>query len=199
MTQRKLVEIQRQQFGMRRNLASMETCPRDRCWSPKRSFEQARGLVMTTEGRLATTREALLESEAALAEAEAQALKLWSEELAKTSSELAEVQEAIKKQADRVERLVVRAPTRGRVQHVLQRSPGEVVRPGETIARIVPLDDALVAEVYVKPDDIAAVKVQRQGRAQGDCIRLQQVREDQGRGHSHLSHHDRERRQALLL
>jgi adhesin transport system membrane fusion protein len=41
----------------------------------------------------------------------------------------------------------------------LQRSPGEVVRAGETIARIVPLGDALVAEVYVKPDDIAAVKV----------------------------------------
>jgi HlyD family secretion protein/adhesin transport system membrane fusion protein len=122
-------------------------------------YEQARGLVVTTESRLVTTREALQESEAALVEAEAQALKLWSEELAKTSNELIEVQEAIKKQADRVERLVVRAPARGRVQHVLQRSAGEVVRPGETIARIVPLDDVLVAEVYVKPDDIAAVKV----------------------------------------
>ena len=65
----------------------------------------------------------------------------------------------VKKQADRVERLIVRAPARGRVQQVLQRSPGEVVRPGETIVRIVPQDDALVAEVFVKPDDIAAVKV----------------------------------------
>ncbi len=114
---------------------------------------------MTTEGKLATTREALLEAEATLAESEAQAHKLWSEELTKASSELAEVQELMKKQADRVERLIVRAPTRGRVQHVLQRSPGEVVRAGETIARIVPLGDALVAEVFVKPDDIAAVKV----------------------------------------
>jgi len=122
-------------------------------------YEQALGLIATTEGRLATTREALLEAEASLAESEAQAQKLWSEELTKASSELAEVQESMKKLADRVERLVVRAPTRGQVQHVLHRSPGEVVRAGETIARIVPLGDPLVAEVYVKPDDIAAVKV----------------------------------------
>jgi len=69
------------------------------------------------------------------------------------------VQESIRKHVDRVERLTIRAPTRGRVQQVLQRSAGEVVRPGETIARIVPVDDALVAEVLVKPEDIAAVKL----------------------------------------
>jgi membrane fusion protein, adhesin transport system len=33
------------------------------------------------------------------------------------------------------------------------------VRPGETVARIVPLGDVLVAEVRVRPEDIAAVKV----------------------------------------
>jgi membrane fusion protein, adhesin transport system len=47
---------------------------------------------------------------------------------------------------------------RGRVQQLLQRSPGEVVRPGDAVAKIVPLGDALVAEVLVKPEDIAAVK-----------------------------------------
>jgi HlyD family secretion protein/adhesin transport system membrane fusion protein len=162
VTQRKLVEIAREQLGMRRILAHDGNVSKRHVLESEAQYEQARGLVMTTEGRLATTRKALQESEAALVEAEAQALKLWSEEIAKISSELVEVQEAIKKQADRVERLVVRAPTRGRVQNVLQRSPGEVVRPGETIARIVPLDDVLVAEVHVKPDDIAAVKISDQ-------------------------------------
>ena len=103
------------------------------------AFEQSRVLVQMSEGKLTATQEALREAEAALAESDAQAHKLWSEELAKASGELAEVQETIQKHADRVERLTIRAPTRGRVQQVLQRSPGEVVRPGETIARIVPL------------------------------------------------------------
>jgi HlyD family secretion protein/adhesin transport system membrane fusion protein len=123
------------------------------------AFEQARVLLQSSEGKLATGREALAEAEAALAESDAQAQKQWGEELAKASSDLVEVRETIRKHADRVERLVVRAPARGSVQHVAQRSPGEVVRPGETIAQIVPTGEALVAEVHVKAEDIAVVKV----------------------------------------
>ena len=115
--------------------------------------------MSTTEGKIVTVSETLREAEAALAESDALAHKLWSEEQTKTASELAEVQESLKKQMDKVERLTIRAPIRGRVQQVLQRSAGEVVRPGELIARVVPVDDALVAEVLVKPEDIAAVKV----------------------------------------
>jgi HlyD family secretion protein/adhesin transport system membrane fusion protein len=144
---------------MRRRLAVDGNMSRKQVLDSETNFEQSRLLLQVSEGKLAATREALLEAEAALAESDALAQKLWSEELAKASSELVEVKESLKKQTDRVERLVVRAPTRGPVQQVLQRSPGEVVRPGETLARIVPIDDALVAEVYVKPEDIAAVKV----------------------------------------
>jgi membrane fusion protein, adhesin transport system len=159
VVQTKLVGIQREQLEMRQTLVHNGSVSKKQTLESEALFEQARGLVTTTEGRLATTREALRETVAALDESDAQANRLWSEELTKTSGELAEVQETVKKQADRVERLIVRAPARGRIQQVLQRSPGEVVRPSETIARIVPQDDALVAEVFVKPDDIAAVRL----------------------------------------
>jgi adhesin transport system membrane fusion protein len=159
-TGRKLLGIEEQQLEMRRRLVALGTASRKQLLDVETALEQARARVQGSEGKLASTREALAEAEAALAESDAEALKLWSEELVKTSAELVEVQEAIRKHADRVERLVVRAPAHGRVQHVLQRSSGEVVRPGETVARIVPLDDALVAEVRVRPEDIAAVKVQ---------------------------------------
>ena len=158
-TQRKLMDIQQQQLDMRRILAVGGSTSKKQLLDAEASFEQSRLQLQANEGKLAATQEALLEAEAALAESDAMALKLWSEELAKASADLAEVQESIKKHADRVERLTMRAPIHGRVQQVLQRSIGEVVRPGETIARIVPLGDALVAEVHVKPEDIAAVKV----------------------------------------
>ena len=159
MVQKNLVGIQQQQLDMRQSLVHNGSVSKKQLLEAEALFEQARGLVTTTEGRLSTTREALRETAAALDESDAQANRLWGEELTKTSGELAEIEETVKKQTDRVERLIVRAPTRGRIQQVLQRSPGEVVRPGETIVRIVPQDDALVAEIFVKPDDIAAVKV----------------------------------------
>jgi adhesin transport system membrane fusion protein len=158
-TQKKLVEIQKQQFDMRRTLALDGNMSKKQVLDTETAYEQSRVLLQASEGKLLAKQEALHEAEAALSESDAQAHKQWSEELAKASSELSEVQESIRKHADRVERLTIRAPTRGSVQQVLQRSPGEVVRPGETMARIVPLGDALVAEVLVKPEDIASVKV----------------------------------------
>ncbi len=157
--QRRLMEIQRQQLDARRHLVTGGSVSTKQVLEVETAFEQARALLQGAEGKHSSAREALNEAEAALAESDAQAQKLWSEELAKASSELTEVQETIRKHIDRVERLIIRAPARGSVQHLLQRSTGEVVRPGETIVQIVPIGDALVAEVHVKTEDIAVVKV----------------------------------------
>jgi membrane fusion protein, adhesin transport system len=157
-TQSKLMDFQKQQLDAQKILATQGAGSRRQLLEAAVNYEQAHVTMQVTQGKLAATEEALREAEAALAESEAQAHKQWSEELTKASSELTEVQETIKKYADRVERLTVRAPARGRVQQMLQRSPGEVVKAGETIALIVPTDDALMAEVLVKPEDIAAVK-----------------------------------------
>jgi membrane fusion protein, adhesin transport system len=158
-TGRNLVGIEEQQLDMRRRLVAAGTASKKQMLDVETTLEQARARLQASEGKLAATEQALAEAKATLAESDAEAHKLWSEELVKASAELGEVQEAIHKHEDRVNRLTVRAPAKGRVQHMLQRSAGEVVRPGETVARIVPLDDALVAEVRVKPEDIAAVKL----------------------------------------
>jgi HlyD family secretion protein/adhesin transport system membrane fusion protein len=158
-TGQKLLSIQEQQLEMRHRLLATGASSLKQALDVETALEQARAQLQSNQGKLEATKEALAEAEAAQAESDAAAKKLWSEELVNASAELIEVQESIKKHADRVERLTVRAPARGRVQEVLQRSAGEVVRPGETVARIVPLDDALVAEVRVRPEDIAAIKV----------------------------------------
>jgi HlyD family secretion protein/adhesin transport system membrane fusion protein len=85
-------------------------------------------------------------------------LKTLSEERSKIAGELAELKEQISKQKDRVDRLVVRAPRHGIVQELAQRAPGEVVKPGDVVASIVPLDRSIVAEVRVQPDDIGHIK-----------------------------------------
>jgi adhesin transport system membrane fusion protein len=158
VTGRRLVAIEQEQLQMRRALIKLGAASRKQLLDSETALEQMRARMQASEGKLDATLKALAEAEAALAASEAETAKLWSEELVKTSADLAEVEESIKKNADRVARLIVRAPTNGRVQHLVQRSSGEVVRPGETIARIVPRDD-LVAEVRVRPEDIASVRL----------------------------------------
>lgn len=56
---------------------------------------------------------------------------------------------------DRVTRTDVRSPVRGTVKQVILNTAGGVVKPGEPILEIIPLDDTLLIEAKIKPADIA--------------------------------------------
>jgi adhesin transport system membrane fusion protein len=56
---------------------------------------------------------------------------------------------------DRVSRTVVKAPVAGIVKTVHVTTPGQVVQPGQSLIEIVPMNDTLVVEARIKPNDIA--------------------------------------------
>ena len=60
---------------------------------------------------------------------------------------------------DRVKRTTLRSPVNGIVQRLYINTIGGVISPGSNILDIVPLDDALLVELRIKPADIAYVSV----------------------------------------
>lgn len=56
---------------------------------------------------------------------------------------------------DRVTRTMVTSPVRGIVKQLLINTIGGVIQPGSDIVEIVPLDDTLVIEAKIRPQDIA--------------------------------------------
>lgn len=59
---------------------------------------------------------------------------------------------------DRVDRTLVRSPVNGVVSKLYIHTVSGVIKPGENIAEIVPLEDNLIAEVKVKPSDVAFLR-----------------------------------------
>jgi len=59
--------------------------------------------------------------------------------------------------ADQVRRTLVRSPTNGIVQRLFIHTIGGVIRPGENLLELVPLDDTLLIEARIKPSDIAFI------------------------------------------
>lgn len=78
-------------------------------------------------------------------------------ELTTRQNELAAVREAIVAARDRVQRTEVRSPVRGIVKQVKVSTVGGVVRPSADLVEIVPLDDTLLVEAKVRPQDIAFI------------------------------------------
>lgn len=80
------------------------------------------------------------------------------ERLAKLEADLAIVNETIRAASDRVSRTQLRAPVRGVVNKVNVTTIGAVIQPGRDIIEIVPLDDSLLVEARIRPQDVAFIK-----------------------------------------
>lgn len=65
--------------------------------------------------------------------------------------------ETIKGFQDRVVRTEVRSPVRGTINSIHINTVGRVIKAGEDIMEIVPLEDNLLIEANVKPSDIASI------------------------------------------
>lgn len=59
---------------------------------------------------------------------------------------------------DQVTRTLVKSPLRGIVKQVLVSTVGGVIRPGMDLVEIVPAEDALIAEIRLRPSDIAFLR-----------------------------------------
>lgn len=79
-------------------------------------------------------------------------------ELGRIESELAQAKENMAMRADPVDRSLIRAPLRGIVKNIKINTVGGVVQAGQDIMEIVPLDDKLLVEAYIRPQDVAFVR-----------------------------------------
>src|SRR6201988_3945503 len=80
------------------------------------------------------------------------------EDLAKSKGDLAVLEENIKSAQDRVRRTDLRAPVRGIVNKLNVTTIGAVVQPGANLMDIIPLDDKLLVEGRIRPQDIAFIR-----------------------------------------
>ena len=81
-----------------------------------------------------------------------------ADDLAKSKDDLAVLDENIKSAQDRVRRAVLQAPVYGIVNKVNITTVGAVLQPGADIMDIVPLDDTLLVEGHIRPQDIAFIR-----------------------------------------
>lgn len=79
-------------------------------------------------------------------------------DLTQRQTELATVNEAIVAARDRVQRTEVRSPVHGIIKRVKVSTVGGVIRPSMDLVEIVPLDDTLLVEAKVRPQDIAFIR-----------------------------------------
>lgn len=81
-----------------------------------------------------------------------------SAELTKIEAELSQARENMAMRADPVERSHIRSPLKGIVKNIRVNTIGGVIKAGQDIMEIVPIEDTLLVEAYISPSDVAYVR-----------------------------------------
>jgi membrane fusion protein, adhesin transport system len=116
-------------------------------------------------GDIGTTRHAIPRAASRLAEAqlalEEEKLNFYNEakaELNDTLAQLGEFSATAIALEDRLRRTAVRSPVNGTINRILVNTVGGVIQPGMDLIEIVPMDDTLLVEARIKPQDIAFLR-----------------------------------------
>ena len=82
-----------------------------------------------------------------------------SNELNRVSSELSQTKESASAREDAYLHTTIKSPMKGVVKNVQVTTLGGVIQAGQPILEIVPTEDEMMVEAYVKPSDVAFLKV----------------------------------------
>jgi adhesin transport system membrane fusion protein len=117
---------------------------------------------METRGQLDATTLAIPRAESAIKEVQRKIDETRGKFRSEALTQLNEARTELNKAAstgkaleDRVSRTLVTSPVRGIVKQLLVNTVGGVIQPGSDMVEIVPLDDTLLVEAKIRPQDIA--------------------------------------------
>jgi adhesin transport system membrane fusion protein len=123
----------------------------------KRQVNETRGDLEGVRLRLPAARSALDEARGKIEEARIKFRTDAQGQLNEAKAELAGMAANNTAALDRVTRTAVRSPMRGTVKRLKVTTVGGVVQPGMDLVEVVPLEDTLLVEARIKPQDIAFV------------------------------------------
>jgi adhesin transport system membrane fusion protein len=125
----------------------------------QRETKDAEGELATERLKIPRIQSAILEARQKIDDRRNVFVSEARRDLNDTRSEIARIREKLGKLSFDVGRNEVTAPLRGIVKQLRVATRGGVVKAGEPLVEITPLDDALVVEGRVRPSDIAFVRV----------------------------------------
>lgn len=121
----------------------------------KRSEVETRGQLDSTTLAIPRAQAAISEVQRKIDETKGKFRSESLTQLNEARANLAKYTATAKGLEDRVNRTMVNAPVRGVIKQVMVNTVGGVIQPGSDIVEIVPLDDTLVVEAKIRPQDIA--------------------------------------------
>jgi len=147
--------LQRQEINMSEPLVAQGAVSPVEVLRLKRAEVETRGQLDATTLAIPRAESAIKEVQRKIDETRGKFRSEALTQLNEARTDLNKAQATGKALEDRVSRTLVTSPVRGIVNKLLVNTIGGVIQPGVDLVEIVPLDDTLLVEAKIRPQDIA--------------------------------------------
>ncbi|KJZ42865.1 HlyD family type I secretion periplasmic adaptor subunit [Pseudomonas fluorescens] len=147
--------LQRQEINMSEPLVAQGAVSPVEVLRLKRAEVETRGQLDATTLAIPRAESAIKEVQRKIDETRGKFRSEALTQLNEARTDLNKAQATGKALEDRVSRTLVTSPVRGIVNKLLVNTIGGVIQPGSDLVEIVPLDDTLLVEAKIRPQDIA--------------------------------------------
>lgn len=152
---RNSLELLRQEIRMSEPLVAQGAISPVEVLRLKRAEVESRGQLEATTLAIPRAEAAISEVQRKIDETRGRFRSEALGQLGEARTELSKLQSTGRALEDRVKRTLVTSPVRGIVKQLLVNTIGGVIQPGSDLVEIVPLDDSLLVEARIRPQDIA--------------------------------------------
>ncbi|NSX12198.1 HlyD family type I secretion periplasmic adaptor subunit [Pseudomonas lini] len=152
---RNALSLQRQEINMSEPLVAQGAVSPVEVLRLKRAEVETRGQLDATTLAIPRAESAIKEVQRKIDETRGKFRSEALTQLNEARTDLNKAQATGKALEDRVSRTLVTSPVRGIVNKLLVNTIGGVIQPGSDLVEIVPLDDTLLVEAKIRPQDIA--------------------------------------------
>jgi adhesin transport system membrane fusion protein len=164
----KSLALAKQQLGIMEPLAKGGVVSKVDLLQTRREVHELNSELEVTRLQLPQVETALQEAKGRIQERDLTFRSEAAAELSKRRLEHASVVEQLKAGEDKVTRTEVRSPLRGTVKEIKLRTIGGVIKPGEDLMEIVPIEDTLLVEAQIRTSDIAFIRTGQEATVKFD-------------------------------
>jgi len=148
------VELLSQEYDAFTELLEKGLTSRSRVFSLQRELSRIEAQKSNALATIQKSRNNIRSHNESIAQIESERRELTSRQITESQKNLNDVSDVINRLEDRLVRSTIVAPVDGVVFRLPIKSVGAVIKPGDTLAEILPKDAALQMEVNVSPNDI---------------------------------------------
>ncbi|NCC22651.1 MAG: HlyD family type I secretion periplasmic adaptor subunit [Alphaproteobacteria bacterium] len=154
---RQVIAISQEEYDMLEPLVARGSAPRLELLQLERAMKEKQSELNSLLTALPRSRSAVQEADARIEDATSTARAEAQIELSSKLTEMRAIEETLLGLRERKGRTEIRSPVDGIIKDLKANTIGGVVRPGENIVEIVPVDDQLLVEARIRPSDIAFI------------------------------------------